>query len=115
MSYDLGLYYGDKPAELERHSEGGTYAIGGTTDAELNITYNYLAHYYKELDAEKGLRWLYGKTGGETVERLEKAVAALGVTRDENYWNPTEGNAGFALSILAAWAKQHPKAIWSGD
>jgi len=115
MSYDLGLYYDDKVALVARHEEGGTYVLGGTADAELNITYNYSGFYYQYLDEEKGLRWLYGKTGAETVERLEKAVGILGTCRDDNYWNQTLGNAGYALSILLEWARQHPEAIWEGD
>lgn len=115
MSYDLGLYYDDEPAQIERHSEGGTYAIGGTTNAELTITYNYALHFYEHLDANKGLRWLYGKTGAETLQRLSAAVIALGTERDDDYWKATKGNAGFALGILRLWAVRHPKAVWQGD
>ena len=100
MSYDLGLYYGDTPAKVTRHSEGGTYALGGVDVAELNITYNYGRHYFAELDGEHGIRWLYGLKASDTVSALEVAIHALGTDRDPDYWKPTPGNAGYALSIL---------------
>ena len=31
--------------EAERHEEGGTYVVGGTTECELNVTYNYSGLY----------------------------------------------------------------------
>ena len=114
MSYDVGLYR-KVPVEVESHTEGGTYALGGTDRAELNITYNYSKYFYRELDAEKGLRWLYGQTGEAVIPRLEKAIAALGTKQDTNYWADTPGNAGYALSILLKWAKQHPDAVFDGD
>lgn len=116
MSYDLGLYYpNETPAMVARHKDGGTYRLGGSGDAELNITYNYSPHYYKWLDPEKGLRWLYGQKAQDCIERLEFAVTALGVERDNDYWKATEGNAGYALSILLSWARQHPGAVFNGD
>lgn len=42
MSWDICLNDEDgQPVEVEQHEEGGTFALGGTTRAELNITYNY--------------------------------------------------------------------------
>ena len=171
MSYDIYLREGDTIVQVPLHCEGGTYVLGGTAEAHLNLTYNYSPHYYKHIDPEKGLRWLYGRTGAETIERLESAIAALGTDRWEGpyfvpsmeatisgawdtwrekydlpydfpmialnginylpelvsaissrvvydtggYWAPTEGNAGYALSILLGWARMHPDAVWSGD
>lgn len=115
MSYDLGLYHDSKPVQVERHQEGGTYALGGITEAELNITYNYSWFFYRFFDKEKGIRWLYGKQAKDTVERLEFAVKELGAIKYSDYWAPTPGNAGHALLILLGWANQHPKAIWQGD
>ena len=31
------------------------------------------------------------------------------------YWKPTDGNAGFALSILLSWAQLHPQGVWEGS
>ena len=100
------------PLPVEAHREGGTYDLAGCEEADLNVTYNYGPHYYSALDAVSGIKWLRGKSGAETIERLERAVACLGVVRADNYWAETRGNAGFALSILLAWARQHPEGIW---
>ena len=57
MSYDVELK--DKNGNLvrvDRHAEGGTYMIGGSTEGHLNITYNYSWFYHHFLDEEKGLR-----------------------------------------------------------
>jgi hypothetical protein len=117
MSYDIDLIDQEtkKPAAVENHEEGGTYAIGGIKEASLNITYNYSKSFYEHLDTEQGIRWLYGKTGKETEQRLASAVAILGTERHDNYWEPTPGNAGYALSILLKWARQHPTAVFEGD
>ena len=102
----------DQYKTVESFSEGGTMAIGGCTDADLNITYNYSPFYYKHLNKDEGLRWLDGKTAKETTSKLEHAVLILGTKRVGNYWAATPGNAGFALSMLLSWAKQHPESHW---
>ena len=84
MSYDV--YLVDPSGEgftVEPFEEGDTYALGGTTKPELNVTYNYGPLYRKYL-AENGLRCLHGKTAAETLPRLESAVAALGINRDDD-------------------------------
>jgi len=111
MSYDV--YLGKtKPVKVKNHSEGGTYVLGGTEDASLNITYNYSKHYRNWLDAKDGLEWLHGKTAKSTIKQLEIAVHNLGIDQSEDYWEPSTGNAGYALSILLSWAKEHPNAKW---
>ena len=115
MSYDIELVGLDGQAvSVDRHAEGGTYVMGGTTRAELNVTYNYAWFYYRVLDAEEGIRWLYGKRGGEVVDRLRAAVEDLGTRRYRDYWAPTPGNAGAALETLLRWAEQHPDAVFRG-
>ncbi len=116
MSYDINLSYPESGrAQVETFAEGGTYVLGGSTDASLNVTYNYGSFYYEYLDKELGIRWLYGKQAKDTVERLQHAVEALGTERSDDYWEKTPGNAGYALSILLSWARLHPDASWSGD
>lgn len=116
MSYDLGLYYPNHtPARVDRREDGGTYALGGSDEACLNITYNYSKFFKATIDDKLGIRWLYGKTGKETEEVLAEAVASLGTKQSKDYWEATPGNAGYALSILLLWAKQHPDAVWNGD
>lgn len=115
MSYDLGLYINDVPVKVKHFAEGGTQVMGGTDDAELNITYNYSWFYYQCLDKENGLRWLYGKSGKEAEPRLSAAVEILGTRQNSDYWADTPGNAGHALNILLEWARQYPDAIFNGD
>lgn len=117
MSYDIDLIdpATGVPCDVGRHEEGGTYAVGGITEASLNVTYNYSNFYYERLDPEKGIRWLYGRRAADCIPAMEKAVAALGTTRDEDYWADTPGNAGFALAILLGWARLHPAAVFQGD
>jgi len=115
MSYNICLQKDSMTVQVPSHEEGGTYVLGGTTEAALNVTYNYGPLYYKYLDKEKGIRWLYGKTGERTRLQLATAVAQLGTVKDPDYWAPTPGNAGYALSILLEWARLHPDAVWAGD
>lgn len=90
--------------EVDRHAEGGTCVIGGTTEAEIKITYNY----YKFFDFSA----LDGMTGRQSIPPLGEAVSHLGTERDDNYWKKTPGNCGYMCSILLAWAEQHPEAVW---
>lgn len=117
MSYDINLIDQgtQRPAEVASHEEGGTYCLGGLPEASLNVTYNYGKFYYEHLDKENGIRWLYGKSGRDVEQKLAAAVAALGTERDSDYWKATPGNAGYALSILLGWARQHPTAVFQGD
>lgn len=98
--------------QSEPFEDGGTYVMGGSTECELNITYNYSRHYYAHLDAENGLRAMHGQRAGDWVERLEQTVNALGTARDDDYWKPTEGNAGAAAARLLAWARTYPQGVW---
>lgn len=140
MSYDIYLkdpVTGD-PLELEaaHHMRGGTYAMSGTTEAWLNITYNYADWYYRPgvfartRKASKGIRTIYGMTGAESIPVLRKAVRKLesmtenisveerreyeeqGVT---GYWMPTRENAIRPLYQLLALAQMRPDGVWGGD
>ena len=119
MSWDATLedpLMGDA-LEVESHSDGGTYAVGGTTEATLNVTYNYGGHFRKawpeSIDGSGALvRMLDSRTGKETYPLLAKAVATLGTDREDDYWAPTEGNAGYALAIMAGWSAQYPDGVW---
>ena len=97
---------------VPRFIEGGTYPVGGTEQAELNITYNYSKWYHQHFMPRSGLQWLHNKVAFDTIGQLERAVKELGTIQDTNYWASTPGNAGYALSLLLKWAKQHPKAIF---
>ena len=105
------IYLGKKePVEVNNHSEGGTYAIGGIRRAELNITYNYSKFFYEKLDKENGLMWLHDRRAKDCIFRLIKAIKELGIDKSIDYWALTPGNAGYALNILLEWAKKHPLA-----
>ena len=110
MSYDIELVDPVTKATLKldapHHMRGGTYALGGTTEARLNVTYNYAPYFHKvfgdadvELSAyakmfgggETGIRKLYGMTGAESIPVLETAISQLGDDVDDDYWAATEG------------------------
>lgn len=118
MSYDISLV---DPVTREtllvenpHHIRGGTYAVGGTTEAWLNITWNYAPFYY-EVFGEKGIRTIYGMTGAESIPVLKSAMEKLGDAVDPDYWKPTQGNAKRALAGLLALAQLRPDGIWDGD
>lgn len=114
MSYDVDLVRNGSIVEVEHHeAEGGTYVLGGTTEASLNITYNYYSAYkIADTDYPGLAEKLDGKRAEETMPWLEAMVEKLGTERYRDYWASTPGNAGYALSILLRWAKQHPDATW---
>lgn len=118
MSYDISLVDPVTKETLEVESphqiRGGTYAVGGTTEAWLNITYNYGRFYY-EVFGEKGIRTIYGMTGAESIPVIKKAMDKLGDDVDPDYWKPTQGNAKRALAGLLALAQLRPDGIWDGD
>lgn len=116
MSYDVDLRDADgELVEVELFAEGGTYVMGGTNWASLNVTYNYAEQYWrKSVDGGlgDGLRTLHKQRAGDMIDLLENAVTILGVNQSDNYWEATDGNAGYALSILLGWAKQYPDAVF---
>ena len=72
MSYDITLNdpVTKEPIQLDapHQMQGGTYAVGGTTEAWLNITWNYNDWYYhagvfaSTREVSKGIRTIYGMT-----------------------------------------------------
>lgn len=118
MSYDLHLLdpVTREPlhADFSHSIRGGTYCVGGTTEMRHNITYNYSPHFYRVM-GEHGIRTIYGKSGAESIQILEKAIAALGDDCDVDYWKSTEGNAKRALHGLLALAQMRPDGVWDGD
>jgi len=117
MSYDIELL---DPITKKRivfdsmhEMRGGTYQMGGTNDAWLNITYNYSPHYRRAFGAG-GIRTLYGMTGAESMPLLRTAIGILDDDVDPNYWTATEGNAKRALCQLLAMAQMRPDGVWNG-
>jgi hypothetical protein len=118
MSYDIYLNDPVTGCTIEldapHQMRGGTYAVGGTTDAWLNVTYNYAKHYRRVI-GEKGIRTIYGMTGAESIPVLKAAIDKLGDDVNTDYWEPTEGNAKSALCSLLAMAQMRPDGVWDGD
>lgn len=134
MGYDVKLVHPVTGLVLQldqpHHMRGGTYAVGGTTDAALNITSNYgeilrrvlgggsaeLTSFEKMFGGgETGIRLLYGKTAAETIPMLQAAIGHLGDDVNENYWTATEGNVKSALLKVLALAQMRPDGVWAGD
>lgn len=118
MSYDIHLEdENGKVIEFaEKHDiRGGTYALGGTTRAELNITYNYACYFYEKIDAEHGIRALYGMKARVAAPMLLSAIQQLGIARSSDYWESTPGNAGAALYDLLTLCLMAPEGIIRGD
>lgn len=138
MSYDISLVDPvtketlllDAPHQIK----GGTYAIGGTREAELNITYNYARWYRMEgVFPERewsGIRSIYGMAGAESIPVLKNAIAVLKNSDQElsdeeqaeyekqgvtGYWMPTKVNAMKPLRSLLAFAQMRPDGVWNGD
>ena len=117
MSYDIRLsdpVTGEALSiDAPHHMRGGTYCVGGTDRAELNITYNYGPILHRVLP--DGIRGLYGRSGAESIPLLKSAIADLGNDTDPDYWAPTEGNVKQALNHVLALAHMRPDGVWSGD
>lgn len=122
MSYDISLC---DPVSKEtillddaHDMRGGTYALGGTRKARLNITWNYAPFYY---DAdEKGIRGIYGMTGAESISYLENMIQSIKEKHPDlevssDYWGAKPGNAVRPLYMLIALAKLRPDGVWDGD
>jgi len=118
MSYDIELLdpVTKETIELDapHHMRGGTYALGGTARAHLNVTYNYASHFHRVM-GDEGIHTIYGMTGADSIPVLERAIMQLDDDVDPDYWKATEGNAKRALVQLLALAKMRPDGIWDGD
>lgn len=118
MSYDIYLCDPVSKEVIEiddpHFMRGGTYEVGGSTRLHLNVTYNYARHFIATLGS-KGIRKIYGMSGVDSVPVLEEAASQLDDDVDENYWEPTEGNAKRALIQLITMAKMRPDGVWNGD
>lgn len=117
MSYDCRLIDPVTKKELMADTKhqimGGTYAVGGTQELWLNITFNYSKFLYKVLP--KGIPGLNGMMAVESIPILESGIAQLGDDVDDDYWKATEGNAKRALYGLLALAKLRPDGMWKVD
>ena len=117
MSYDIYLMDPqiNKPCDLglDFTGHGGMYVVGGTSDAWLNVTYNYSSTLYRVIP--DGIRSIYGKTGEQSIQILENAISQLGDETNDNYWEECDGNVKKMLKILLSFAKLRPDGVWKGD
>ena len=118
MSYDIELTDRNTGKVVKfpyvHEVRGGTYQLGGSDEAWVNITYNYWA-IFREVLGEEGIRTIYGLTGEESIPLLEKAISELDDNVSTDYWEATEGNAQQALKHLLLFAQLRPDGIWNGD
>jgi hypothetical protein len=94
---------------------GGTYVLGGTTEAYLNVTYNYGDIFRKVLpkvDGSDGIQSIHKMNSKDSIPLLKNAVAKLRDDKSDNYWEATEGNAQAALLNLIELAEKAPEGIW---
>lgn len=110
MSYDVSLCdrEGNVLPSPESFTDGGTYAISGSDECALNITYNYVEVFGVLV------RNLHGEQAESTLPRLEEFVAQWPAAKPyiRDYWAPTPGNAKKAIERLISFAKAHPEGIW---
>lgn len=111
MSYDVSILDKEKRvmSQTEKHQiKGGTYEIGGTKQAWLNITYNYSEHFVNAFG--KSLKKvIHGKSSKEIIPILEEGIKILGTNTSTDYWESTPGNAGKALQDLKDLCTIYPE------
>ena len=117
MSYDVSLCDPVTGTELEVDNphflRGGNYCPNGSTELSLNITYNYGSIFRRaDVLGKDGIPGLDGKTGAETIPLLQSAIGHLNNDVDDDYWEPTEGNAKRALCGLLSFAQMRPDGKW---
>lgn len=112
---------------------GACYALGGTTEMYLSVTYNYSSWYYKDgvfptRDGKSiGFNSLHGMSGAESIPVLTNAIKMLEAmdeaiidnelrecmdTKIAGYWLPTRDNAIRPLYSLLAFARMRPDGEW---
>lgn len=140
MSYDISLRdpvtHEVLKTEYPYQITGGTFALDGTAEMWLDVTWNYADWYYRPSvfartkKSSKGIRTIYGMTGAQSIPVLKKAIKKLeSMTEDisdeerreceeqgvTGYWLPTRENAIRPLYQLLAFAQMRPDGVWEGD
>jgi hypothetical protein len=119
MSYYVKMYDPETKKTVNfkyKHGyQGSNFILGGTTEAFVNITYNYAKYYKETIDKDTGLYSLHNKTGKEALPIIQKAINELGIDYNENYWAATRGNAGYALLAIEFFCRMRPDGIIKVD
>ena len=111
MSYDIAIV--DEEDTVLRGSKvhkiaGGTYEMGGSYQAWLNITYNYSQFYY-QIWPEGLIDKFNGMNSKDAIAYLLGAIKILGTKTTQDYWEATPGNAGKALQDLVKLIQLFPE------
>lgn len=118
MSYDIEIIDPNTRERIEFDEpldiRGGTYQLGGTTTAWLNITYNY-SPFFCDIFGENGIRTIYGMNVRESMPLLLDAMLNLKGNPAECYWDATEGNARAAIMELMMLGMRALEGEWAGD
>lgn len=109
MSYDIAIV--DPNGEVRqfdspKHILGGTYAVGGSHVAEVNVTYNY-SPFYMAL-WKGGIKSFDGMPAHDVADAMRLAIMSLGTEEDDDYWTATPGNAGSALQTIVSVIEDCP-------
>ena len=133
MSWDVDLCdpVTNEVLELDNphFMRGGTYAVDGTREMSLNITFNYTRFYN---DAFKGgFRALDGVSAVESIPILKAAIEKIkdpltpDLSQEERedyesqqatgYWMPTKENCLRPLYQLLSLAQMRPDGVWRVD
>ena len=133
MSWDVDLCDPVTNEVLELDSphfmRGGTYAVDGTREMSLNITFNYTRFYN---DAFKGgFRALDGVSAVKSIPILKAAIEKIkspltpDLSQEEwelyesqqatGYWMPTKENCLRPLYQLLSLAQMRPDGVWRVD
>lgn len=130
MSWDVSLCDPVTNEVLELDSphfmRGGTYAVDGTREMSLNITFNY-TRFYNDV-FECGFRALDGMSAVKSIPILKAAIEKIKspLTPDLNqeeweyyesrqatgYWMPTKENCLRPLYQLLSLAQMRPDGVW---
>ena len=137
MSYDIGL---KNPVANETASfrqrifafvQKLAYAINGTTELWLNITYGYAPYYYETtknderfaynelisddrhaiVQTKYGIRGIDGKTGTESIPMLKDLISRI----EQKYKKQVAANVTEPLYKMLAMAQRRPNGIWDVD
>ena len=83
MSYDIEIVDPvteevlHTPDESSHYIRGGTYAVNGTSEMWINITYNYSSIISKAFNNELGIKYLENKSASDAIPILTKFLIIL--------------------------------------
>ena len=116
MGWDVSLKINHEPVKVPEFCFGSIVKANeslepiNNNEANMVVTYNY-SNVYAIIHLH--LRHFDGVLARDTIDLLKYGVNKLGVkTWDRDYYAPTPGNAGFALSLMLSWAELYPDAVW---